>query len=196
MQEIWKDIKGYEELYQISNLGNVKSLKRKTLGKKHGNHYLKERILKPGKSGNYYHVCLRKNNVNKIFYIHRLVAQTFIKNIENKNQVNHKNGKTTDNNVNNLEWVTASENQTHAYKVLKRKTNIQNFEKYRTQRKRKINQYDKTGNFIKSWDCISDAEKFLNAKSIGKICECCQHKNGRKSAFGFKWEYANTEIPQ
>lgn len=103
--EVWKDINGYEGLYQVSNLGNVKSLK-----------YGKERILKPDVSKfGYLFVDLCKNNICKSFRVHRLVAIVFIPNLENKEQVNHINGIKTDNMVQNLEWVTAKENIQHAY---------------------------------------------------------------------------------
>lgn len=107
MQEIYKDIVGYEGLYQVSNLGNVKSFK-----------YGKQRILKPGvnKCG-YLNLNLWINSFSKNFKIHRLVAKAFIENIDNKEYVNHINGIKTDNRVENLEWCTASENQLHSYKL-------------------------------------------------------------------------------
>jgi len=115
--EIWKDIEGYKGLYQISNLGRVKSLKRKEIfGKKtriRNEKYLNQAIHKSG----YLFVSLSKNNFTKNFMVHRLVILSFIKNTQNKPQVNHKNGIKTDNILENLEWVTASENRIHAYKI-------------------------------------------------------------------------------
>jgi hypothetical protein len=110
MTEIWKDIKGFEGIYKISNLGNVKSFK-----------YNKTRLLKklPNTDG-YFMVVLCKKGIQKRLQIHRLVCETFIPNIENKPQVNHINGIITDNKTENLEWCTASENQIHAYKILKK----------------------------------------------------------------------------
>ena len=194
MQEIWKDIEGYEGLYQVSNLGRIKSLQRITVGKKYGIHKLKEKILKEGKCGKYNIVILRKNGKNKTLYVHRLVAKTFINNSNNYPEINHKDGNTMNNNKENLEWCNRSYNIKHSYTVLKRKKSIQGLNEYVENHKRKVNQYDLNDNFIKTWGSISDAEKFLNITSIGKICECCQHKNGRKSAFGYKWEYVD-KIP-
>ena len=110
MEEIWKDIKGYEGYYQISNLGRVKSLSRK--------YSPKERILKNqyDKDG-YYEIGLTKNKKKQYFRVHRLVAQAFIFNIKNKPQVNHKNGIKDDNRVENLEWCTNQENEKHAYNI-------------------------------------------------------------------------------
>ena len=191
MQEIWQDIEDYKGLYQVSNLGRVKSLKRITIGEKYGKHKIKEKILKEGKCGKYNIVILRKNGQNKTFYIHRLVAKAFIDNINNYPEINHKDGNTINNNVKNLEWCNRSYNIKHSYRILKRKINVKGFIEYNERHKRKINQYDLNGNFIKTWNSIKDAENFLNLKYSGSICECCQHKKGRKSAHGYKWEYVD-----
>jgi len=106
MQEIFKDIKGYESLYQISNLGRIKSLK-----------FNKEKILIPNKKRKGYLSILLYNKGLKGYYIHRLVAKAFISNPENKPCINHKNGIKSDNRIENLEWVTYSENNKHAYKI-------------------------------------------------------------------------------
>lgn len=105
--EIWKDIKGYEGSYMVSNLGRVKSIPRYRVKK---TVYLKENVLKGGYS--YLELCL--DSVRKKYLVHRLVAIAFIDNPQNKPQVNHKNGVKTDNIVSNLEWNTRSENQQHA----------------------------------------------------------------------------------
>lgn len=116
MEEVWKDIEGYEGLYQVSNLGRVKSLEKIVLNK--GSKILKpEIILKTGFSRDGYPLTtISKNNKTRTFRINRLVAQAFIPNPENKDTVNHKNGIKTDNRVENLEWNTRSENVLHAYK--------------------------------------------------------------------------------
>lgn len=113
--EIWKDVKGYEGSYQVSNLGRVKSLDRE-IKSRYGFRKIKGIILKeiPDKDG-YYRVNLKESQNGKTKNIHRLVATAFIDNKENKPQVNHINGVKNDNNVNNLEWSTLSENRQHAY---------------------------------------------------------------------------------
>ena len=106
MNEIWKDIVGYEGLYQISNLGNVKSLNYRRTGK--------ERILNPGNNGcGYLFVILCNNGKRKHFKIHRLVANAFLENPDNKSDVNHKDEDKTNNNVDNLEWMTRQENNNY-----------------------------------------------------------------------------------
>ena len=106
MIEIWKDIEGYEDKYQISNLGNVMSLNYRNTKIPH----LLQLAL--GHDG-YYFVTLCKGNITKQYKVHRLVAEAFIPNPENKSQVNHKNEIKTNNSVANLEWATASENINH-----------------------------------------------------------------------------------
>lgn len=104
MKEIFKDIKGYENLYKISNLGRVKSL-----------HNESERFLSAHKKNGYPFIALCKNGKAKGQYLHRILAIHFIDNVENKSTVNHKNGIKSDFRLSNLEWMTQSENNQHAY---------------------------------------------------------------------------------
>lgn len=116
-KEKWKDIKEYEGLYQISNLGRVKSLSRLQITGT-SSYWSKERILKPRLlKGGYLEVSLCKNSKLYYFRIHRLVAIHFIDNTEQKPQVNHLDGCKINNIVTNLEWCTRSENIIHACKT-------------------------------------------------------------------------------
>ena len=108
-KEVWKDVVGYEGLYQISNTGRVKTIKPR---------YKDKVILKSlNDTHGYKNIWLYKNKIRKRIKIHRLVAQAFIPNISNKPFVNHIDGKKSNNSVKNLEWVTSSENNLHAYRI-------------------------------------------------------------------------------
>ena len=114
MKEIWKPISGYEGLYEVSNLGRVRSL-----GHFVGNQYIERRfqnrirlIKASNRKANYKGVTLHKDGKQKAFLLHRLVAEAFIPNPENKPEVNHKNHIRWDNRVENLEWCTRQENMT------------------------------------------------------------------------------------
>ena len=115
--EIWKDIEGYEGLYQVSNHGRVKSLARKVRCKNNSFRQTEDRIitLKHDKYG-YNILVLHNDKKRKTCKVHRLVAKHFIPNPNNKEHVNHKNSIRDDNNVSNLEWVTPRENSIHGIK--------------------------------------------------------------------------------
>lgn len=176
MNEIWKDIKGYEHLYQVSTLGRVKSLP-----KMKGFYKNKERILNEIPIQGYKVVNLSKNNTVKHHLIHRLVAETFIDNPENKLFVNHINGNKSDNRINNLEWCTRSENDSHAYKLGLRKAPTYWKGRYGENhcRSKKIKCVE-TGEVFKS---IQEAQ--LKYKT-NHISACL--KGDRKTTAGFHWE--------
>lgn len=118
--EIWKDIEGFEGFYQISNLKRVRSLGFLTSSniKHNSSIYRKGRVLKPIlKNTGYYSFNLCKNGVRQMKDLHRIFAEAFLPNPENKPEINHINGIKTDNNLSNLEWVTRKENALHAYKT-------------------------------------------------------------------------------
>ena len=114
--EVWKDVEGYEGIYQISSYGRLKSLSRE-ITDIFGTRIVEEKIAQRSNNSIYFHTNLCKNGEKKSTSIHRLVAQAFIPNPENKPCVNHIDGNKHNNHVENLEWVTYSENIQHAYRT-------------------------------------------------------------------------------
>ena len=166
MEEIWRDIDDYEGLYQISNKGHVKSLK-----------WGKERILRPMiNSSGYLNVVLYKNTASQSRYIHRLVAEVFIPNTQNKPQINHKDECKTNNTVENLEWATAKENSNFGTRN----------ERMGYSLSKPILQYSKSGEFIREWKSAVEVKRVLGINN-SHIIQCCKDK--RKSAGGFIWRY-------
>lgn len=126
--EIWKDIKGYEGLYQISSRGRVRSLDRDIEQISRGGNPYKRRmkgmLIKPGILNSGYEVVwLQKEGISEALTVHRLVAKAFIPNPNDKNDVNHLDGDKTNNELSNLEWVTRSENIKHSHRIIGRKSN-------------------------------------------------------------------------
>ena len=177
---------GYEGLYQVSSLGRVKALKREVnCGLKNIKSATKrERILKQSKNTqDYYFVNLCRNNIYQIKTIHRLVAEAFIPNINNLEQVNHIDGNKHNNKVNNLEWCTRKHNIREAWRLglVKQGKGKDHPESIA------VNQYDLKGSFIRRWDSMMDIQRekgFLNVC----ICNCCKGK--QKTSYGYIWKYA------
>ena len=174
MQEIWKDIRGYEGLYQVSNMGRVKSL-RNNKGEK------RELIKKLHDTKNgYLDICLHKDAFRKIFLVHRLVISTF-KPIDNMNklQVNHINENKTDNRLENLEWCTAKYNTNFG----SRNERVAQLISIPIAQINII-----TNKIIKVWKNACDAEKVCGF-CASDITACCKGKPRYKSHKGFKWMY-------
>ena len=188
MQEIWKDIKGYEELYQVSNFGKIKSLKRYVLTDKNHKLLVKERMLKQNTNNNYKRVQLWKNGKGTFYLVHRVVASAFLEDYNEELQVNHKNGIKNDNKIENLEMVTAKQNQWHSYHVLKTVPSMQGHFGSNHVRSIKVNQFDKSKKFIKSWNSVIEASCELNIPACCISNTCAKR---RKTAGGYIWEYAN-----
>ena len=110
MQELWRDVKGYQGCYQVSNYGRVKSTAQ--------HNWLHKQIIRKPKTRRYAELPLASNGKTKWVLVHRLVAQAFIPNPQNKPEVNHKDGNKLNNNVDNLQWCTKSENELHSLYTL------------------------------------------------------------------------------
>lgn len=176
--EIWKDVPSYEGLYQVSNYGRVKSLSRKAY-----NHFTKERIMTQvtTKKG-YKQVRLHNGKKSQGFRVHRLVANTFISNSDNKPQVNHIDGNKQNNCVDNLEWVTPKQNMRHAVdNGLLRDVSGNHNPNCKT-----INQYDLNGNFIKQWKSMYEIHKELGINRHS-IRNCCT--GVLKTSHNYIWRY-------
>ena len=177
MEEVWKDIEGYEGLYMISDMGRVKSLNYGRTGE--------EKIIKPCKHKNgYLQVCLCKNSKHNKFLVHRLAATAFIPNPENKPCIDHINTIKNDNRVENLKWVTHKENMENP--ISKRNSPVYcKFGKDNLLSKA-VFQYTLDGKLIHKWDAVRDVQRELGFKH-SNISACCSGKY--KTAYGYIWKY-------
>ena len=184
--ENWKDIKGYEGFYYISDLGRVRSLERDVYSYRGTliNH-MEEKILVPNLNNNGYScVKLCKNGKAKKEYIHRLVATAFIPNPENKPQINHKDEVKINNVVENLEWCSAQENVNYGTRTARAVQNRRSFKLENNPRAKAVFCVE----LNKTFDCAKRAEQELGiwGTSIIKVC-----KGKAKTTGGFHWRYAN-----
>lgn len=180
-KEVWKDVLGYKGLYKVSNLGNIKSLPRKGTIKT-------EKLLKPkiDKDG-YLCVTLYKNNSRKNYYVHRIVAMSFINNYNNLPQVNHIDGNKQNNNTNNLEWCTNQDNIQHAWRIgLKKRRYGKDNDKSKI-----VYQYNNKLELINIYDSTRDVER-KTGFSHSHIAKCCNNKY--KTVGGYKWSYSNEGV--
>ena len=187
-EEIWKDVIGYEGLYEVSNLGNFRKLC--------SNGYVKQ--LKTTTNSRGYHIIdLRKNGKVKQYRISRLIAEAFIPNSENKPYVDHIDTNKSNNCIDNLRWVTPSENSNNDLSRLHMLESWQNEERRLNQRlmnlrdkhprARAVCQLDENGNILQTFVTSVEAAQFIGCKR-SNITKCCTGE--RLRAGGFRWKYA------
>lgn len=209
--EIWKDIKGYEGMYMVSNYGRVSSLRSRLM-----------KIMTPSVTAKgYLRVSFHMRLICKQYMVHRLVALAFIPNVNGAPEINHKNGDKKDNRVSNLEWCTSKENSWHKFNVLKYKIrqetkaklskarkgkpldesikhkislghmglkkSVESIEKTAKSHMKSVVQLDMQGNFVSVFNSIKEASLMTGA-NYTSISNVCNGKN--KSANGYKWQFS------
>ena len=179
MEEIWKDIKGYEGLYQVSTLGRVRSLDRiiqfKTRYGTIADRFIKGCIMRPAEcTSEYLFIYLRKNGVKEHALVHRLVAIAFVQG--EGNIVNHKDENKQNNRADNLEWCNYTYNN-----------------RYGTHTKsRKVVQFDAYGNVIAEFESLRHAES-VTGIDHAYISRCCRGKGSDNISGGFIWKFKQDE---
>lgn len=180
MEEIWKDIKGYEGLYQVSNLGNVMSL--------NWNHTNTSQPIRPFRNRGYLRVTFRVNGTSRKFLVHRLVADAFLPNEQGKETVNHIDGNKENNCISNLEWATRREQTAHAIKTGLRPYNIpcKRGKGADSPQSKPVAQFTKHGDLVKSWPC-----SFTASNELGFDINCIRNcaAGYKKSYRGYIWKY-------
>ena len=186
MNEIWKPVKNYEGLYEISSLGNIRSIDRLISRKMNDGSIrkimLKGKQLKKCFMGTYYAVTLCKNGKSKQCLIHRLVGMAFIENPNGLECINHKDENKLNNSVENLEWCDRMYNCNYGI----RNSTISKKNRRPRVNFKKVAQYSKSGEFIKEYDNPITAYRETNINGT-QIKYCCEGK--RKQAGNYKWKY-------
>lgn len=178
MEEIWKDVAGWEGIYQVSSFGRIRRLTTR------GGRPLPEpRILKEKCDGNGYLMVCLSNKVHKYVHVHHLVAVAFISNPSNLPCINHKDENKKNNRVENLEWCTHQYNNVYGTKLIR----------YSETRGHAVNQYDLEGNFIKRFRSAQHAEMETFGRISCRVNRCCtKNRHGIiKQSGGYIWKWAD-----
>lgn len=185
MNETWKDVVGFEWLYEVNNFGNIKSLPKIHKIKNWFWYMQKEKILKQREYPNWYlNVCLYKDWKSNVISVHRIVATAFIKNLKAKETINHKDHNKKNNNINNLERMTQQENNIYSRKkwINKKKIGEDNVSS------KKIVQKSLSWKIIKIWDNWPEIKKEL-WYCYQTIQRLCRKEKYCYTAYWYKWEY-------
>jgi len=191
MEEEWRDIKGWEGSYQASNFGRIRSVDRFVKDKKDFQKKIKGKIINPsmGTHG-YLSISLYNNGISKTYTVHKIIAITFIEPIRGKNFINHIDGNKINNHLSNLEHVTRSENDKHAFKIGLKTPNRGMLGKFGKDNygSKSISQFTLDGKYINTYEGVRDAIRKNNL--LGHhISEAATGKN--KTAYGYIWKYVN-----
>lgn len=169
-KQIWKDIVGFENIYEVSNFGNIRNK-------------ISKKLRIPGKTDKgYLQLCLYDNKRVRSFRVHRIVALAFLPNLNNLPDINHKDGNKENNFVNNLEWSTRKDNMVHAVE-----TKLHNCGKI-------VFQYDKQGNLIKKWNSTMEIQRTLGYFNSRISANCLGVKGIGKYAYGYLWRYEEEKV--
>lgn len=181
MEEIWKPIEGYEGLYEVSNLGKVRSLDRVIRRSYKGHPYwhmtLKGRVLRSGTDHGWYSFVILQNKSKRCRLVHRLVAEAFMDNPENKPEINHIDGDKKNNSVANLEFCTPSENMRHAFDTGLHKT-------------KSVKAIDvSTGGEFKVFRSVAEAQEYFGNRGTSNISNALHGRS--KTTYGYRWEFVD-----
>lgn len=173
--EIWKPVKGFEGLYEVSNLGRVR-----TFHPKENNIILKPYITPNG----YEQICLYSGKARKKMYVHRVVAMEFVENPENLPQVNHKDENKQNNAAANLEWVSSAQNLQYGSRLLKQKETFKKNGKLL----KSVDCYSLNGDLLHTFNSCKEAAEATGANASA-ITQCCKGNPRCRTSGGYVWKY-------
>lgn len=186
MEEIWKDIKGYEDKYQVSNTGKVRSKDRFDSAMRNR---IKGQIIKQVSSAHgYKRLNLCKNGKPRLWLVHRLVAEAFIPNPNNLPYINHKDENPSNNNVDNLEWCTHLYNMNYGTIKERHSRDMTGKMINRPDKSKPVLQYDKSGNFIARYESAQEAKR-KTGLNPSNITACCRGVKNHKTVGGFIFKF-------